>query len=314
MLRDAAKDIDPKEAEKAAGRDAERSRARTFRAVAEEYMDLPSPKKKNTPQAKLPRKELSGGPELQRKLDVDILPVIGDMPVDQIDKADIRALFRVKAAKSPVAANRMLDLVGGILSFAMKEDYVETNVATAVDFSPEVSRDRVLSDVEVKLFWDTLDNGVDLAPATRACLKFLLVTGQRRSEAAEAPWTEFNYAKSQWTIPARRAKNGRKHIVHISQLAWDLLADMAEDNNGEYVFLGVMGDKSLSPYTVSQGMKKALPKMKLPGGRATPQDLRRTMDTMMNEDLEIEPHVVDAILNHTGAAKSGVAFITGHHI
>ncbi len=296
ILRDAAKDVDPKEAEKEAKREATRTRARTFRAVAKEFMAA--------------RSGLRSAAELQRKLDIDILPVIGDTAVAKIDRADIRELLRDKAATSPVASNRLLSLIRSILRFAFKEDYVKANVADAIDQLPEVSRDRFLSEPEIKLFWNTLSNGVDLAPATRACLKFLLITGQRRSEAAGAKWSEFDFAKDQWLIPAERTKNGLPHIVPLSDLATDLLDDMADKDSGDYVFRGAIVNQPLSAYTVSQGMKKALPKMKLPGGRATPHDLRRTLITEMNETLGIEPHVVEAIVNHvSGAAKAGVAGI-----
>ena len=37
-------------------------------------------------------------------------------------------------------------------------------------------------------------------------------------------------------------------------------------------------------------------------------DLRRTMVTVMNEHLGIQPHVIEAVVNHTsGVAKRGVA-------
>lgn len=286
----AAKGIDPAAAEKAATREAERTRARTFRAVAKEYMGE--------------RAGLRSHDELQRKLDVDILPVIGDMAVSEIDRADVRELLRDKAKDSPVASNRLLSLIRSILRFAFKNDYVPVNVADAIDALPESSRDRVLTHDEIALFWAALDGNMSLS--TRTCLKFLLVTGQRRGETAGAKWPEFSYSKGLWSIPASRTKNGLAHAIPMSDLAWDVLADIAE--GGEYVFPGAMGDAPLSPYSVSQGMKKALPKMNLPGGRATPHDLRRTVVTEMNETLRIEPHVVEAAVNHvSGAARAGVA-------
>ena len=40
----------------------------------------------------------------------------------------------------------------------------------------------------------------------------------------------------------------------------------------------------------------------------TLHDLRRTMVTVMNERLDVAPHVVEAVVNHiSGVAKSGVA-------
>ena len=40
----------------------------------------------------------------------------------------------------------------------------------------------------------------------------------------------------------------------------------------------------------------------------TLHDLRHTMVTVMNEKLDVAPHVVEAVVNHiSGAAKAGVA-------
>jgi integrase len=41
----------------------------------------------------------------------------------------------------------------------------------------------------------------------------------------------------------------------------------------------------------------------------TPHDLRRTAATRMAEDLQIQPHVVEAILNHVSGHKSGIVAV-----
>lgn len=310
ILRNAAKGIDPEEAERAAKREAERNRARTFRVVADEFMTKPS------------RAGLRSRDELQRKLDRDIFLAIGDMQIDAIDRADVRNLMRDKAKTAPVAANRILTLVRSILNFAVDEGYIDRNVAERIDREPETSRDRVLTKAEIRAFWGVLDDeSLHMDPATRTALKFLLVTGQRRGEVAGATWAEFDFERDEWHIPATRTKNGLPHIVPLSPLALDLLDDMAEWTGGAHrktgtphattdaVFPGAAGE-SLTGYSVSQAMHRALPKMNLEGGRATPHDLRRTMVTIMNEQLEIDPHVVEATVNHiSGAAKAGVAGI-----
>jgi hypothetical protein len=40
-------------------------------------------------------------------------------------------------------------------------------------------------------------------------------------------------------------------------------------------------------------------------------DLRRTGDTLMNDELGIDPHVVEAILNHVSGSKSGKDGVAG---
>jgi hypothetical protein len=51
-------------------------------------------------------------------------------------------------------------------------------------------------------------------------------------------------------------------------------------------------------------------------GKAKPiswrlHDLRRTGDTLMNDELGIDPHVVEAILNHVSGSKSGKDGVAG---
>jgi integrase len=295
ILRNATNGIDPSEVDRKALKEAKRTAGRTFRAVADEFM--------------YKRAFLRSVDELQRKLDKDILPAIGHMQMADIDKADLRKLIRDKAKASPVAANRVLSLLRSIYRFAAKEDYVDANLADAIDYEPECPRDRHLTHVEIKTLWRTLDgDGIDLDPSTRACLKFLLATGQRRGEAATARWEEFDFERDLWSIPAERTKNGLPHIVPLSPLALDILEEMAEWATGDYVFPGQFGHGHLSPYSVSQGMKKIQPALDLPGGIAKPHDLRRTFVTQLNETLAIDPHVIEAAVNHvSGAAKAGVA-------
>jgi hypothetical protein len=38
-------------------------------------------------------------------------------------------------------------------------------------------------------------------------------------------------------------------------------------------------------------------------------DLRRTMATMMADELHIQPHIIEALLNHVSGHKAGVAGI-----
>ena len=56
--------------------------------------------------------------------------------------------------------------------------------------------------------------------------KMLLVTGQRRREVAGMRWSEI--ADDGWRIPEERAKNGKGHLVPLSSLAREILADVPE--------------------------------------------------------------------------------------
>ncbi len=281
MIADLQRGIDPQDAEKAAQREAALARRNTFAAVAEDFMNERA-------------KHLRTRDEYQRKLDADILPEWGALPIAEIERADVKALIQKKAARTPIAANRLLTLVKTIFNYAIDEELIATSPAVRIRPEPEVERERVLNATEIGNFW----TGLDAAPVelpVRQLLRFLLVTGQRRGEATGARWDEIDFEANEWTIPSSRAKSGRAHVVPLSDLALDLLKDMA--NGGDFVFPGARENAPLSPYSVSQGMRKSLKALKLADNPATPHDLRRSFASGLAE-LGFPRLTVSKLLNH----------------
>ena len=293
ILGDAAKGIDPKEAEKAVKREAALARRNTFAATAASYMEEHG-------------QHLKSAAELQRKLDQDILPELGDIPVADIRRAEVKELIRQKAATSPIAANRVLALIRAILFYALDEELVESNVAIRIKAAPEVARDRYLSEAEIRNFWRGLDNtGID--PRIGRVLKLLLVTGQRRSEIVGMKWSEIDMQKGVWELAASRTKAGRAHRVPLTPLALDLIGD---PHGGEYVFSNGDG-KPFAAVSIGQAMRREQKALGL-GERATVHDLRRTMATHLG-DLGIDRLVIGKLLNHAEAGVTGKVYDLSAH-
>jgi integrase len=106
-----------------------------------------------------------------------------------------------------------------------------------------------------------------------------------------------------WSLPGERTKNGKPHIVPLSMTAREILDNVPKINGSDFVFT-INGKRPVSGWGRA---KERLDKIAGVEGW-TLHDLRRTLVTGMNEDLGIEPHVVEACLNHlSGGAKAGVA-------
>ena len=67
-------------------------------------------------------------------------------------------------------------------------------------------------------------------------LRFLLLTGTRRDEAAGARWSEFDLPGKVWRIPPERFKSNAVHIVPLSDAAMQLLDSLPRFLGGDYVF------------------------------------------------------------------------------
>jgi integrase len=68
------------------------------------------------------------------------------------------------------------------------------------------------------------------------CLEFVILTASRWGEAQGAVWDEVNLNEALWTIPARRMKAGREHVVPLSGRAIELLRALPRHEGSSVVF------------------------------------------------------------------------------
>jgi integrase len=216
------------------------------------------------------------------------------------------------ARGSPGAAKRALVYIRKFFNWCAERDMISTVPTDRIrPPHPEVKRDRVLAEFELRQLIKVLDREPSIfSPLIRV----LLLTGQRRAEVAGMSWAELHELDGEnayWEIPGSRTKNKQRHIVPLSPSVRDVILGMprvgllvfsttgATPVSGFGKFKSRLdalldkpvadsGDKSMKPWTL--------------------HDLRRTMVTVMNERLDVAPHVVEAVVNHiSGVAKSGVA-------
>ena len=120
-------------------------------------------------------------------------------------------------------------------------------------------------------------------------------------------WPEIDVDKRVWRIDAERTKNGLPHDVPLSSLAVEILR-RRERSDRALVFGSREG-----PFQGWSNAKSALDKRVLAKlreqGALKPwrlHDIRRTVATRM-ADLGVQPHVIEAVLNHISGHKAGVA-------
>jgi len=84
------------------------------------------------------------------------------------------------------------------------------------------------------------------AASTALCLRFIILTACRSSEARGARWSEIDLAAKVWTIPGERMKAGKVHRVPLSAEALVILQPLHDTRRGELVFPGQTSKKPLS--------------------------------------------------------------------
>jgi integrase len=127
-------------------------------------------------------------------------------------------------------------------------------------------------------------------------------------------WAELK--GSEWTIPKERTKNGKEHLVHLSEQA---LAVLPPRSKSKLVF-STTGDTPISGYSKAKARLDELMLGYLAGNEADAlelmmddvslspwrtHDLRRTCASGMAR-IGIEPHVIERILNHLSGEQGGL--------
>jgi integrase len=192
-------------------------------------------------------------------------------------------------------------------AWAIGEGLCETNPVDGTNKADEgKSRDRVLSDAELAAIWNA-STDTDYG----RIVKLLMLTAQRRDEIASLRWTEIEGETDPALIalPAERTKNSRAHDVPLSAAAMDVLASVVVRNGRDLMFgegEGGYSGWSRSKERLDEKLGKAVKPWTL-------HDLRRTAATRM-ADIGVQPHVIEAVLNHVSGHKGGVAGIYNRSI
>jgi integrase len=228
-----------------------------------------------------------------------ILPTWGTRSIHDLTKRDVLELLdSIADAGAPVISNRVLALLNTMFNWCIDRGILEVSPTRGVKRpTQEVARERVLNDAELRDMWSACDQlGYPYGPL----IKLLALTGQRRGEVAGMRWDEIE--GNVWTIPGARTKNKRPHSLPLSTEATKIIE--VAPHIGDYVFT-VDGSRPVA------GFSQAVPKFKSllrPGTNWVLHDLRRTAATRM-ADLGVQPHIIEAVLNHIGGFRAGVAGI-----
>ena len=266
--------------------------------------------------AKVKKKERSWK-EDERLLNKDILPVIGRKKAKDIRRRDIVLLLDAIVERgATITANRVLAVTRKMFNFAVGRDIIDASPCVQIPApSKENRRERYLSEDEIKVFWEKLDDA-KMSQEIRLALKFLLVTGQRKNEVIGAEWSEFDLKNKWWTIPAEKSKNKLTHRVPLTSTAMEILNALKKiTGQYQFVFASPVGHTKRNPERkagifpiLGSAVDRALRNNQTNNLKTkqknifnldhfTPHDLRRTTASMMTKS-GVDRLVLKKILNH----------------
>jgi integrase len=232
----------------------------------------------------------------------------GDVAISAIRREDVVTLLddtlrkpipgeslKPHAPTSFARKARLQNALAPFLKWAGRKDIVES----LADAPKGISRDRVLSDAEVRLVWNAAGK---LRPSAGRFVRLLLATGVRRDEAAKARFAEIE--GDLWSIPGKRTKTQVAHLVPLSSLAREIIGEPEGDD--PFVFRGVTAQgigsfsktkASLDKFVAEANGGKPIDPWRL-------HDIRRTVATNLQK-LGVPREVTEAVLGHSAESNGG---------
>jgi integrase len=306
---------DPQDAQQAA-----RARAAiTIKAKLEDYLAHKKTHKRGKRGKPVRRRTYE---EIERYLTDHWKPLHG-IPLHEITRLNISAqIADIKKESGEIAAARAHSALSGFLGWAMGDGLLEENPIIGTN-KPAKSeeRDRVLTDAELTEIWQA-----SREDHYGRIVRLLILTGQRRDEVGGMADSELDLDEMTWLLPGDRTKNGLPHLVPLSDQALAIIkeAPRREDRDhlfgdGPGPFSGWSKAKAALDKRILEARQEAAKRARRPAKNVeaiepwTVHDLRRTVSTGMHE-LRVEPHIVEAVLNHISGHRAGVAGTYNHAI
>jgi integrase len=255
----------------------------TLRFVVAQYLEHKTRVKPNTIRV------------LKRYLDSSTyLGSLHGMSIDRITRKDVAArLLTVSKTSGASTAIAFRGTLSTMFAWAMQMGLVENNpVVGAFKPTPPPSRDRVLTDTELRAIWKGVEDN-----EYGKVIRLLILTGCRREEIGGIRWSEFA-DDGTWALPAARSKNGKPHKLPITSLMQKVLDSIPKRDRD-------------SLFGLRHGFTSwAIGKSALDGRLGLPpwthHDIRRSVATGMG-GIGIQPHIIEQVLNHQSGHKRGVA-------
>ena len=282
----------------------------------------------------------------RNRFDQHIRSRLGHRRLTEIKRTDVKVLMRELAGSGKLAPDTVASIGGtlsAILSFAVHEERLESNPALGLTRPLALkSRERMFDEDSLASLWKALAGVSTLPPSPRSqrakrlpiegeecmraradlavalALRFAMLTLARRNDVASARWEEIDLKRAIWTIPAARFKNGRAHVVPLSEAALAILVEAGKLPGGEGVVVfpsptsrsaaNSRSPRPITPSSLTRALRRTLADSGLPHG--SPHDFRRAgATTLTSERYGFRQFVVGKVLGHSthdGAAITSV--------
>jgi integrase len=236
--------------------------------------------------------------QAQDNLRLYLISYFGDKPIGDINREGIHKILDDLAEQGKrTTCNRVRAHMNGFFSWCVERGYLE--VSPTQHIRPrfkEISRDRVLSEHEIRSIWEATQH---LSEAYRNFVKLLFLCGQRKRVTADIRKSQIK--DGIWTIEARDSKNNQTNIVSLTPRVASLIEEIKDTKHDYLLRSGQIGDHPINGF--SKAKTQIDKESKVKDWRW--HDIRRTVTTNLAM-LGHNQDIIRRLLNHSNGSVTGI--------
>ena len=246
-----------------------------------------------------------------RFLEGDVFPFIGNRPIAELVAPDLLAIIhRIEGRGAMDIARRVHNICGRIFRYAVGKGLATRDPSRDIelkDILPPEDVKHHASVTEPKAAAELLRaiDGFTGSFTTRCALRLAPLVFVRPGELRHAEWSEFDFDKSEWRIPAGKMKMKEQHIVPLATQAVSILHEIqAVTGEGRYVFPGERTSKRpMSENTINGALRR----LGYTKDEMTGHGFRSMASTLLHE-LGLPHAVIETQLAHGERNKVSAAY------
>jgi len=187
---------------------------------------------------------------------VDLLP----MDIEAVDTEDVLKALKEIWQEKPETARRVRSRTARIIDYAISKKWRKAdNPARWKNhlenlLTPQGKRGHFAA-LPYQLIPKLIGALHDKYATSALALEFTILTAMRTTEVLEAVWTEIDFDKKLWIVPAERMKGGEQHEVPLTSRLLEILKEQNELNNTGFIFSGMRKGNPLSNMAMSKMLK-----------------------------------------------------------
>lgn len=265
-------------------------------------------------------------------------PIIGNLPIDSIDKNDVLKVLEEIWSDKTETATRVRQRIATVFDYALARE-VRTKANPAhwkgclkllLPEPQKLKKKKGKADIHhpalpYALIHDFMDDLIKIHTMTALALRFSILCGMRSGEVRFLKWSEMTSDLTRIIIPGIRMKGGREHTIPISLAATTVLKHVKESKKTEssrydspYVFENTKGNP-LSDATIGK-LIRTMNDKRIKGNLtpyidpkqnnrvATPHGFRSTFKDWVSENTRYSDEASELALAHVSSDRTRAAY------